>query len=668
MKLLKGLCAMLALMAVASCGGGGSDAGTPPFGGGDGSTTAMAVTAALVDADGNPAESLSLGSVRRVKVTVLKGKAPVPQALVQVSGDDKVNFSPADGSGSTDASGVAYVQVLPASLSTTGASNLSIAASKGGESATTSVVVSIAPSNVTLSDFTVGTSPLPAFGSTEVAVRVNGVTAGVPVQVQFTSGCVTAGKAEISPSPATAGNDGVVRVTYKDAGGCGVGGTSSDAITASIVGTTTSISGSIGLSQPAATNIEFVSATPTEIYLQGSGYVTSSKVRFRVVDQLGGGRQGIQVALTPDTSVGGLKLDNTSTFPITKTTDSEGYVDVDVLAGTVPTPVRVSATAFLPSGQITSVSSALSIRTGLPSQRNFSFSATRYNLEGMNTDGDGSLLTVRVADRSGNPVPDGTAINFRTEGGQVVGSCATQRVQGISMCQSVRFESQNPRPANGYVSMMVYALGEESFIDSNGNNIFDASEAYDDLGDVFLDINENGVWDAGEDFVPFAGAGNTAACAAANTSLSKPGTCDGKWGRAHVRANPRFVFSDTSRAPRWTDVASEMPAPDNDGPPLAPIVIGCDQVRSATYLLRDANTLRNNPWPEGSVVSAEGTNVTVKIINPRIGSTLEPTTHTVEVSNRSCEEGVVKGDAAARIIVTSPLGKVWIRALTIQNP
>lgn len=666
MKLLKGLCALLALTTIVSCGGGGSDAGTPPFGDGEGNTDALVATAALVDAAGNPADSLGLGSVRRVKVTVVKGKVPVPQALIQVTGDDKVTFSPADGSGSTDASGVAYVQVLPASLSTTGATSLNITASKSGESDTDSIVVSIAPSNVTLSDFAVGTSPLPAFGSTEISVRVNGVTAGVPVQVQFTSGCVTAGKAEISPSPATAGNDGAVRVTYKDSGGCGVGGTSTDLITASIVGTTTSVSGNIGLSQPAATNIEFVSATPTEIFLQGSGYVTSSKVRFRVVDQLGGGRQGIQVALTPDTSVGGLKLDNSTSFPITKTTDSEGFVDVDVLAGTVPTPVRVSATAFLPTGQITSVSSALSIRTGLPSQRNFSFAATRFNLDGFGTDGDSAQLTIRVADRSGNPVPDGTAINFRTEGGQVVGSCGTERPAGISQCV-VRFETQNPRPPNGYVSMIVYALGEESFVDSNGNNVYDANEGYDDLGDVFLDLNENGVWDAGEDFVPFAGVGNAAACAA-NVHLSKPGTCDAKWGRAHVRANPRFIFSDTSRPPRWTDAAIGIPAPDDNGPELAPITIGCDQVRTGSYLLRDANTLRNNPWPEGSTVSAEGTNVTVRVINPRVASTLEPTTHLIEVANRACEEGVVKGDATGRITVTSPRGQSWTRSIIIRNP
>ena len=48
---------------------------------------------------------------------------------------------------------------------------------------------------------------------------------------------------------------------------------------------------------------------------------------------------------------------------------------------------------------------------------------------------------------------------------------------------------------------MAYALGEESFIDANGNNSYDSGETFYDLGDIYIDANENGQWDPGETYV-----------------------------------------------------------------------------------------------------------------------------------------------------------------------
>jgi hypothetical protein len=105
-------------------------------------------------------------------------------------------------------------------------------------------------------------------------------------------------------------------------------------------------------------------------------------------------------------------------------------------------------------------------------------------------------ITVMAADHFNNPVPDGTAIYYTTNGGSIIDSCTT--TQGIC---SVTLRSQNPRPANGRVVVLAYALGEESFTDQNGNGIYDSGEPFDDMPEPFLDINENGIREATEPFV-----------------------------------------------------------------------------------------------------------------------------------------------------------------------
>ena len=55
---------------------------------------------------------------------------------------------------------------------------------------------------------------------------------------------------------------------------------------------------------------------------------------------------------------------------------------------------------------------------------------------------------------------------------------------------SVTLASQDPRPANGYVNVLAYAVGEAS-ADTSGNNVYAQGMAFEDLGDVFLDTNES---------------------------------------------------------------------------------------------------------------------------------------------------------------------------------
>ena len=117
------------------------------------------------------------------------------------------------------------------------------------------------------------------------------------------------------------------------------------------------------------------------------------------------------------------------------------------------------------------------------------------------------MLTARLADHFRNPVPDGTVVNFTTEGGSIVASCQTTP----GACSST-MTSQAPRLAtDNRVTVLAYAVGEESFIDLNGNGVADLvpNEMLDingkstDMPEAFRDDNENGVRDATETFIDF---------------------------------------------------------------------------------------------------------------------------------------------------------------------
>ena len=156
-------------------------------------------------------------------------------------------------------------------------------------------------------------------------------------------------------------------------------------------------------------------------------------------------------------------------------------------------------------------SNGLTITTGIPSQSAFSLAATKLNFEAWEVDGNTTVLTAFLADHFNNPVPDGTVVNFTTGGGTIVGTCSTTN----STC-NVTMTGTNPRPANGRVTVLAFAIGEESFTDLNGNGVADllpANEMVDvngnstAMGEAFRDDAETGVYQAGEPFIDYNGNG-----------------------------------------------------------------------------------------------------------------------------------------------------------------
>jgi len=533
---------LLLLFCLIACGGSADTADTGGDTGGDttGTPTLTLTLSSTTVTFGTPITATA--TLRDASGTVVSGAV-----VTFASTSSLVAFIPSSATALTNTSGVATISVGAASIDSAGATYITASAqfTSGSETITvtsTPLGINVNAVSVTLGTITFGSSSISAYGTSSVSVPVyiGGSLATVPVSVTFSSACVSSGDATIS-SPVNS-ISGTATSTYKD-NGCGTG---SDVITASVTGD--SESATITVSIPTYNNIQFVSANPQIIGTKTastSSLPTSSLVKFKVVDSTNNGIPGILVDFTisPATAPGGITLSATSA-----TSDSNGEVSVSLSSGTVPTPVWVVATIHGTS--ITSQSNPLTITTCLPAQNSFSLSAEKYNIEGWSYDKVSTQLNIVASDRLGNPVPDGTAINFVTpESGQInPASCTT-----TSGACSVSFISGGDRPTDGRATIISYAVGEKSFVDTNGNNAYDAGETFYDLGDLYIDYNENGVWDSDEQYyAPYSSAGSSACLTRPSGDplpltydnvQSKENTCTATWGQNYVRRSAVILLS-----------------------------------------------------------------------------------------------------------------------------
>lgn len=562
----KGLVAALAVI-LAACGGGGGSAGmtgTAGSGAGGGTTGATPVTTPVTAPVPTPTlrialfngasatTSINAAGATTAQATVLDDKnIPVKGKLVTFSGDATlIKFNPPSGTVLTDAvTGIATIQISPISISATGAGVLTasstIIPSAGGTGVLTSGTVDyqLSAANLTLSGFdvTAGTS-LPAYGARTVSVvaNVNGSPAvNTPVQVSFSASCGV-----VSPATVTTDGTGKASSTYTANSTTVPGCAGSNAnITASATGAT-SLVATINVQAAQATNVQFVSAKPQLIYLSGSVGATQSQVVFKLVDSTGSPLQNQTLKLSLTNNAPGVSLGTLGqSQSITLTTDASGTVSAPVFSGSIPTSVQVSA-VLASNSTIATNSNVLIVASGVPVQKAVSLSREKFSIEGLSVDGVSTNVMFSLADRQGNPVPVGTSVNFVSSSGVMVpATCVVPaRADGTSSSScSTTIRSQGTRPGNGRVVILAYTPGEEDFIDTNGNNIYDPGEPFVDTGNAFRDDNLNGIFDAGEFNVPRAG---TSACGMG--VYQRPNTCDGVWGAIDVRDQQIVIFASGS--------------------------------------------------------------------------------------------------------------------------
>lgn len=332
--------------------------------------------------------------------------------------------------------------------------------------------------------------------------------------INFTSACSLASNATLDAAVTTI--NGVASATFEDLS-CATAFGNEDTIvaTASVNGTDITASHEVVIEAEGLGSIEFVSATPESIVLKGTGgqgKQESSTLTFIVKGELGNPLAQQTVNFKLNNTVGGLALTSA-----TGITNAEGRVSAKVTSGTVPAAVRVTASVTNTDNNqtIQTQSDLLSVNTGLPDQNSITIALSTLNPEARNRIGEQVTISAYMADSFNNPVPDGTTVNFTTEGGSIESSCNT-----VSGTCSVLWTSQEPFVDNHRITILATAIGHESFVDVNGNNYFDSddgtvatginnissgfdrvtglSSGFVDMSEVWRDDNENREYDSGE--------------------------------------------------------------------------------------------------------------------------------------------------------------------------
>ncbi|MFK8047878.1 MAG: hypothetical protein AB8B81_05535 [Halioglobus sp.] len=523
----------ITVLTLAACGGGGGGSDGPNFlpDRDDGNANNIRLLLEFVDSLGNPTDTVTTANPATLTVTVTEGPNPSVGTIVSAVTTSAVGLIlPESGTALTDANGEAVFQVLPGP--NFGATELRASVEvEGGEPIVASLTFRVERPDLRVGYFNgdtfiegeIGllTDSLSSSGSTLLRLAVvdsNGNEATTAEDIILRSQCVVDGLATLPEMVTTA--NGRATATYT-ATGCG----GDDQISATLVNGGSQAFASINIASPQVNAINFVSATPELIALRGTGGSArqeTSEVVFLVADGSGAPLSGQVVDFSLSTGIGGVALLNSSTV-----SDPMGQAIAQVTAGDVATPVRVIASIETTDNNgnplnLSTISDVLIISSGLPDQNSISLSFETLNIAGAgSTDGLTTNVTVRMADKFNNPVPDGTSALFSTEYGSIGSSCTTVdgscsvvwtsqeprfptfnldlvKTTSNTNCPSILLNGTGPCPGDlGPIrgrrsTVLVTAIGEEFFVDANGNGVYDENEEFENLTEAFIDHNEDG--------------------------------------------------------------------------------------------------------------------------------------------------------------------------------
>lgn len=207
-------------------------------------------------------------------------------------------------------------------------------------------------------------------------------------------------------------------------------------------------SGAVIDPQILASSINFLSTDPADnsIVLAGAGgngRTETGILKFRVVDKNNTPVKGVLVDFVVNPS------SDVILNVVQSTTDADGVVITSVSSKTIATAVVIKATVNGKS--ITTQSDQLKVTTGLGVQAGFEILPLTYNLDGA-LSGDSTDVTARLVDSNSNPVADGVPVVLVATGGKI-GSSAAGGCNTLNGACTVKFEVQEPRPANGFVTV-----------------------------------------------------------------------------------------------------------------------------------------------------------------------------------------------------------------------
>ena len=214
------------------------------------------------------------------------------------------------------------------------------------------------------------------------------------------------------------------------------------------------------------------------------------------------------------------------------------------------------------------------------------------------------------------------------------------------------------------------AIGEESFIDANGNGAFDVGETLVDSSEAFEDDNEDGLYSAGEFFYDFNNNGtrdgpdgmfNGVLC-------NDPARCTGPKSAGIGVQNLIILSGSTPKVSVYSG------ASDVSGTTVP--VGALNGAKALTFYVRDVN---NNVMPGGTTValSASGASLTVaqpsSFTVPCSGIPASPNISTSTVSGINTfpftvTSGTTAGTGVVTLTVTTPKGVATVYQLSMTNP
>ena len=371
-----------------------------------------------------------------------------------------------------------------------------------------------APSSITL---TANPTALIIKGSSSINAEVKDMTGGnVPDGTIVRFSLNDSGLGTITAQSRTFNGNAIATFTAKSIPGTAI-------VTATAGNITNTVS--ITIAAAAAASIEYVSATPQVIGIQGTGSTEVSDVIFAVKDINGDPiANGTKIDFTMNGPSGGKLpgaggeyignvIDDTPTQASGVT--NGGQVTISLHSGKVAGPVTIIATV---SGTPISTSTAtISIGGGLPSAKHFSLATTKFNLPGLRIYGLEATETAFIADRFGNfDLLTGTSVSFYTEAG-AIGRSGTTDATGVTT-STIRTQAPAPvdvphlasepsytsggrtfNPRDGWLTVLATVQGEEAFNDANGDGNYEIGETFTDLGEPFIDKNDDGCRNSGTD-------------------------------------------------------------------------------------------------------------------------------------------------------------------------
>lgn len=493
------LSALTTALALAGCGGGGgNDTLPPPANGGGttdstGSTPTSAINISAISLEGVNSASFipSTGATAKVKVTDAAGKG-ISGAIVAFSASGGVSFSTTNSSVLTDTEGNASIFVKPIDINDNGTYTLTATSTYNSITATSKpYAFSLQKTNLKITQLKTEVptnTMLEVGGSSNVSLIVtdeNGVVQP-NTTVNFTNNCGT-----FTEDSVMTNSEGVATTTYSAIKADGSLCTDASVIITASTTTGVSANTSINLTPIVGNSIAYTTTGAVNLGASNSGSSTSGQIEFTVYSNgKPAANQDVIITKTyAPLDFSFVKLGNQSAQTVKS--DSNGKVNVTLYPGALPGPVELKAT-LATNSTITALSKDVAVATGRATQNGMSVSLTKNTLA-VGVDGDTTEVTVRLVDRVGNAVPDGTVVSFVSEGGKITPNCST--VDGVC---SATFTTQNPR-SDGRLSVVAYVEGDKSYIDSNGNNKFDIGEPLShNIGSFYRDDNENGAHDLGE--------------------------------------------------------------------------------------------------------------------------------------------------------------------------